>query len=139
MAYNGFLLQIGSYKVDGKKYIRADSYSAYMNIQDLDSYRDANGVLHREALENVACKIEFETPSMLTNKQYAEFMKNIRNNYTVAKERKVLSTFYLPEMDDYFTQEMYIADPKPKMYGVFDDVIYYNPIAFSLIAYGSKL
>jgi hypothetical protein len=139
MAYNGFLLKIGDYTIDGKKYIRADSYSPYMNIQDLDSYRDANGDLHRTALDHVACKIEFETPAMLTNKEFATLMSNIRRNYVVAKERKVLANFYLPEFDDYYSQYMYIADPKPKIYGVFDNVIYYDPISFSLIAYGSKL
>jgi hypothetical protein len=139
MAYNGWLLQIGDYLVPQDKFLKADSYSCYMAVQDLDSYRDANGDLHREALNHVACKIEFETPARLTNTEFAEFMGNIRRNYIVAKERKFLGTFYLPEFDTYVTQEMYMADPQPSIYGTYGGKIHYNSIKFSLIAYGSSI
>lgn len=35
-----------------------------MNMQDVDDYTDANGYLHRNAVE---LKVEFETRAMLTN------------------------------------------------------------------------
>ena len=49
MAYSGFLLKIGNYTFP-QKYIKAESYSAYVNMQDLDPWTDANGYLHREAV-----------------------------------------------------------------------------------------
>jgi hypothetical protein len=76
---------------------------------------------------------------MLTNTEFAEFMGNIRRNYIVAKERKFLGTFYLPEFDTYVTQEMYMADPQPSIYGTYGGKIHYNSIKFSLIAYGSSI
>lgn len=134
MAYQGYLIKVGNYTIP-HKYIKANSYNATLIVQDLDSYRDANGVLHREALRHRANKIEFETPAMLTNKQMSEFLSNIRNNYTVPLERKSKVTLYVPELDDYITQEMYMPDPQFSIYGIFKETIYYNPTRIAFIAY----
>ena len=115
--------------------IRAESYKATLSVQDLDSYRDANGVLHRTALNHRVNKMEFETPAMLTNTQMAELFSNIANNYTVPAERKFIGTFYVPELDAYVSQDMYMSDPSFTIYGIFDGVIKYNPIRIAFIAY----
>lgn len=141
MSYSGWLIKVhgangnNDYTIPAGKYIKADSYSAYRSIQDLDSYSDCNGVLHRTALDHVPCKIEFETPAMLTNTQYANFMSNIRKNYTVAKERKSLVSAYIPETDSYVTQEMYMPDITPEIYTVSGGVIRYNAIRIAFIGY----
>ena len=102
MAYSGFLIKVGDYIIPANKYIKADSYSVYRNIQDLDSYRDANGFLHRNVLSHVANKVEFETPAMINNVEFANLMKNIQRNYMSSlEERKALVTLYIPEIDDY--------------------------------------
>lgn len=134
MAFEGYLVKVGNYEIP-TKYIRADSYSAYRNIQDLDSYRDANGELHRTALSHVPNKIEFETPAMLTNSDFADLIGNIQNNYTIAAERRVNVTMYVPETDSYVTQDMYMPDITPRIYGVFNGVIKYNPIRLAFIGY----
>ena len=135
MAYQGYLIKVGGYTISGKKYIKAESYNVTKNIQDLDSYRDANGVLHRTALDHAPLKIEFETPPLLTNEDIGELFSNIRENSLVLKERKVSVTAYVPELDDYVTQEMYMPDPKFSIYGVFDNVIKYNPVRIAFIGY----
>lgn len=135
MAYQGYLIKVGDYVISGKKYIRADSYSATLIVQDLDSYRDANGVLHRNALTHKVNKIEFETPAMLTDKQMEELLSNIRRNYTNASEKRASVTVYVPELNDYMTQDMYIPDLQFSMYGVFNNVIRYNPLRIAFIAY----
>lgn len=132
MAYQGFLLKIGDYTIP-HKYIKADSYSPYVNMQDVEAYTDANGYLHRNAVELKVAKIEFETPAMLTNVTFTELMDNIRANYLDIKSRKILITAYIPEYDDYVTQTGYLADFQPKIYGVFDGVIKYNPIRLAVI------
>lgn len=132
MAYQGFLLKIGDYTIP-HKYIKADSYSPYVNMQDVEAYTDANGYLHRNAVELKVAKVEFETPSMLTNVTFTELMDNIRANYLDVKSRKILITAYIPEYDDYVTQTGYLADFQPKIYGVFDGVIKYNPIRLAVI------
>lgn len=115
MSYSGWLIKIGDYKIP-LKYIKAESYSAYVNMQDLEDYTDANGYLHRNALELKAFKIEFETPALLNNKDFKQLMSNIRDNFTVKKARQCLITAYIPEYDDYVTQTGYMADFQPQMY-----------------------
>lgn len=133
MAYNGWLIKVGNYIIQANKYIRAESYSAYVNMQDLDPWPDANGYLHRNAVELKAAKIEFETPAMLTNIELTELMKNIQKNYTKPMAREFLFTAYIPEYDDYVTQTGYLADFTPQMYGTYGGVIYYNSIRLAFI------
>lgn len=135
MAYKGYLIKVGDYIISGKDYIRADSFSTTLIVQDLDSYRDMEGVLHRTALNHRVNKIEFETRAMLTQKQMEEFLLNIRSNYINENERRVSATVYVPEIDDYMTQDMYLADLQFSIYGVFNNIIYYNPVRFAFIAY----
>lgn len=132
MAYKGYLLKIGDYKLPTNKFVRADSYSAYVNMQDVDPWTDADGYVHREAVELKAVKVEFETPP-LTNTTFEELMSNIRENYISAKERTVTITAYIPEYDDYVTQKAYLADFTPTIYGNWDGVVRYNPIRLAFI------
>ena len=105
MAFAVYLLRVGSYEIDGTKFINWSKYNVTRNIQDLDSYRDASGVLHRNAVDHVPLKVEFETRENLTNADMAEFFGNINSNLD-AKERKATVTVYVPELDAYETQEM---------------------------------
>ena len=86
MAYGGYLFKVGEYTVP-QKFIKADTYKAYVNMQDIDDYPDANGYLHRNAVELKAVKIEFDVRAMLTGSELEELMSNIRNNYTSARGR----------------------------------------------------
>lgn len=135
MSYSGFLLKIGDYTVSGKNIISADGFSVTRNVQDVDSYRDANGVLHREALEHAPIKVEFSTRNMLTDAQMQDFLGNIRRNYTNEKERKVLATVYVPEDGEYRTCEMYMSTPTPEIYAVLRGTIYYKSMRIALIEY----
>jgi len=134
MAYSGYLVKVGSYKIPFK-FIKAESYTAYRSVQDLDSYSDANGELHRNALSHVPCKCEFETPALITNKQFSELMKNIKDNFTIPLERKSTVTLYIPESDEYVTQSMYMPDITPQIYYADSDGIKYNPIRLAFIGY----
>ena len=137
MAFNGTLLTVGSYAITGEKYINYDKYSATLNIQDMDSYRDANGVLHRNALEHVPLKVELETRDNLTNTDMGEFFGSIRSNFTDASQRKVSVTAYIPELDDYVTQDCYMPDPQFKIKRIDPDTntIYYGSVRFAFIGY----
>jgi len=137
MAFNGILLTVGNYDIDGTYYINYKSYNATANIQDMDSFRNANGVLIRNALEHVPIKIEFETRENLTNADVAEFWGSIRSNFSEPKERKASVTAYIPEYDDYITQDCYIPDPQFKIKRITPDtnIIYYEPIRIAFIGY----
>ena len=80
MAYQGYLLKIGDWEFP-LKYIRAETYVALRSGQDLDSYRDADGNLHRTALDNFLYKIEFETPPMMTDADYEYIWSQLQARY----------------------------------------------------------
>ena len=134
MAYAGYLIKVGNYIIP-LSLIRADSYSAFMSITDLDSFVDANGVLHRNALEHTANKVEFETKALLTNTEFSSLMSNIRSQFTKASERKASVTCYIPELDAYQTQNMYMPDIKPSIYLASATEIQYNPVRLAFIGY----
>lgn len=137
MAFAGYLLRVGSYEIDGTFYINYDKYNVTRQIQDLDSYRDANGVLNRNALDHAPIKVEFETRENLTNADVATFFGAIRSNFTIPKERKAMVTAYVPELDDYVTQEMYMPDPQFKIKKIepVTNVIKYESIRVAFIGY----
>lgn len=133
MAYEGYLLKFGSYIIPAGKYMKAESYMPYVNMQDLDPWTDADGYLHRNAIGLKALKVEFETPPMLTNVEFSELMRNIRNNYTDSDGRAGMITAYIPEYDDYVTQKGYLADFTPQIYGTYGGVIKYNAMRLAFI------
>lgn len=133
MAYAGYLIKVGEYEIPTDKFIKAGTYSPYVNMQVIDPYADGNGYEHIEAVELKALKIEFDTPAMLTNTEFAELMANIRANYIEVKSRKCTVTAYIPEYDDYITQTAYMADFKPSIYNIDGNVIHYNSIRFAFI------
>lgn len=133
MSYKNYLVKFGDYTIPAGKFIKAESYSAYVNMQDIDPWTDGNGYLHRKAIKLKALKIEFETRAMLTNKDLSEFMRNIRRNYTDEVGREGIITAYIPEYDDYITQKSYLADFSPQIYGTYNGTVFYNPIRLAFV------
>lgn len=131
--YSGFLLKIGN-EIFNMKYIKEKTYKGYVSVQDLDSYRDANGLLHREALSHVPIKCEFET-TPLNNEQYEQIMDMIRRNYINELERKVTITAFILEYNGYVTQDAYMAEPQPQIQTIKDNKIQYAPLRIAFIGY----
>lgn len=138
MAYAGYLVKVGPsndlYEIP-LSIIRAETYTVFMSVTDLDSYVDGNGELHRNALSHIANKVEFETIPLMTNTQFASLMTNLRNRMTNTLERKLSVTLYIPEIDDYVTQDMYMPDIKPPLYYADQNKIQYNQIRLAFIGY----
>ena len=132
MAYGGYLLKIGDYTVP-TSIIKADSYSAYENMQDVDPWTDANGYLHRTAVTLKAIKVEFETHAGMYSDEFDEFMENVQKQFANSTERGCYITAYIPQTRKYVTQYGYMADIEPSIYGVFDGKIMYNACKFSFI------
>lgn len=133
MAYSNFLLKIGDYTVPSK-YISAQNYGAWVNTQTLDPYTDSNGLLHMSFLPAAPLKVEFTLPAMLTNKEFASFMKEIKSQTIDGNvRRKFYCTAYIPELDDYVTELSYLADFKPGIYSTYGGVIKYNAIPLTIV------
>lgn len=107
--FSGYILKIGDFTFP-MKYMIEDSLQITKTVQDLDSYRDSNGVLHRNALEHWVADITFDVVPFLSGEELASLMGSIRRNYIIAAERRVNVTVFIPEENDYITQEMYMPD-----------------------------
>lgn len=134
MRFSGFFLKVGNYKIP-LKVMTIGTYKGTANVLDLDSYRDANGKLHREALSHLPIKAEFETKAMMTEAELDEFLGNIEKNYTNAKERKFVGTAYIPELREYITQNMYMVTPDITPYGIVNGVLKFNSFRVAFIGY----
>lgn len=109
MAYSGgYLVKVGTYEIP-LSLIKLDSYViAPAQRQDLDSYVDADGNLHRNPVPHTRSKITFETIYM-TVKDMEAFMAHITSQYTNGLEKKVQVTYYEPEYSNYVTGYFYFA------------------------------
>ena len=134
MAYAGYLIKVGTYTIP-LSIMRAETYTVFMSITDLDSYVDADGYLHRNALDHIANKVEFETIPLLDNIQFASLMNNLYAQMSETKERKASVTCYIPETDSYVTQDMYMPDIKPTLYYADNTKIQYNQVRLAFIGY----
>ena len=134
MAYSGFLIRAGEYQIP-IEYISCQTYKVTRSIQDLNSYRDSNGELHREALEHTLEKVEFETVPRLYGDKMEKLIKGISDNYIIPGERKVLATVFIPELNDYVTREMYVPDIQFTIDDATSTDIWYGSSKISFIAY----
>lgn len=138
MAYSGFLIKVGDYTVPFR-YIEAKKYKCGIKGQDLDSYRDANGILHREALVNVAIKAEWETPGDIEEKTLRPLMDNIRAQYTNRAEKKALVTAFMPEIGDYVTMDCYMPDVEYTIDHADKETVKYSSFRLAFIGYGGAI
>lgn len=132
----------GSYtytKLD--EFIGANNYTATPNqMQDLDSYVNANGKLKRNVLPHSRSKIEFNTPYL----KHAKKLKLVKllNSAMALKdgtcnkaERKVRIRFYNDWTDDYETAFCYIPDIPFQYGGTYSGVPLYLPVRVAFIEY----
>lgn len=136
--FNGNLILIDKgYK--GKEeipieFMKAETYQATVFGQDVDSYRDTNLDLHRNASSNTKFKVEFETPP-LHLEQVVYLMNLLQNNYIDRVEKKIALSFYVPETDTYKSGFFYVPDITFTMYMVDGLDILYSPIRIAFIEY----
>lgn len=138
MAYNGYLIKLGigvSAVSLPFTYMRAESYMIVPTQKlDLDSYRDADGVLHRSVLSHTASKIEFETPPLDNNKVSA-LMTLLANNMTDLAERKITLTYYNTLSNGYATGSFYMPNIEFEIYNANTARILYKPCRIAFIEY----
>ena len=137
MAYSGYLIKVGTYEIPFE-YIALESYKVTPNLrQDLDPFRDNNGVLTRNVVSNMPSKIEIKTPYLYA-RDMRDLMDNISAQYTNAAEKKASVTFYCPDTDTYKTEDMYCPDFDFEFYRVepsnFDRSLY-KPFTLKFIGY----
>ena len=133
MAFNGYLLKVGDYTVPNK-YIKFDSWSSTYETLDFDSYRDMNGLLHRNALADRKLKVEFNTPYIYKS-DFDSLMANIRAEFLSATEQSANVTAYIDELGDYVTQKCYLVNINAKVAQNSPFGQIYQPTRICFIAY----
>lgn len=114
--------------------IKADSYKITPNArQDLDSYRDAEGVLQRNALKHTATIIEFDTIVMHEPKMQ-ELMNSIK--YTHDAERDATCSYFDPETGTTKSGHFYLdSNLTFNIKQVWNGVIFYGECHFKFVEY----
>ena len=136
MAFNGYLLKMGA-DVFPLSFVYKESYKVAPNRrQDLDSNRNANGVLERNVLDHMPSTISFQTKPMYNN-DVDKLMQFIRNHYVVEKERKLHLTYYCPDINDYKEGDFYMPDIEfvMNMVDIEKNRILYNGFQLEFIEY----
>ena len=135
MAYEGYLIKIGYNSSLFNNFIVFKSYKVSKKILDVDSYRDANGLLHRQALEHLSYTVEFDLRPM-KEASHAEIMEAITSCFTVPEERKLSVTFWLPETHEYVTADCYMPDPEITIIGEYNGTdLLYDKTTIKFIGY----
>jgi len=139
---NGYLVKLGSggsaYTIP-LKYIKADTYKCVWSVTDVDSYRDANGELHRDGvLDRRIMKVEFETPD-LDDVDLQKLLSGIKGAYISAVAKSCNVTAYMPEEGAYKTDKCYLtSDVNIQIRYADNGKLRYDPIRFAFIGYGTS-
>lgn len=135
MAFEGYLLKVGEYEFP-LQHIEHKTYSVKKQVILADKFSNANGRTTRDVLDHYTLDVSFNTCASLTNTDVNEIMTGIRNNYSVEKERKASVTVYVPELDGYVTQDMFLSDPQFNIISITkDNKINYDKIKFQFNGY----
>ena len=132
--YSGFIFKIGDFVFPMHRILQK-SIDIEKKTLDLDSYRDANGKLHRESIDHWIVNASFDVVPCLNESEMSFLMTSIRDNYIIPKEKKALVTVYIAEISDYYTQEMYIPDIKTPVIDTDDDDVLYDSFKIEFIGY----
>lgn len=116
MAYQGYMLKVGSY-VFPLDCIKLETYKIAPNQrQEFDSYVDGNGELQRpNVVQHTRTKIEFETPYMDVRKM-RNLLDNIWNNLTDVLKLECTVTYYNIETDGYESGTFYLPGTREYTY-----------------------
>ena len=121
-------------------FIKADTLEITPNARiDFDSYRDATGVLHRNAQSHTATVIEFDTIPMFSV-QFSALINNLKSQYINYNERDAQCSYFDPETNQTKTGHFYLdSNWKVSVYASWkisdQDMILYNPVHFKFVEY----
>lgn len=128
--FQGWLIKINGI-IFPTSYIFKDSYKSTPNqVMDLDPYRDADGLLHRNVLPHTATKIEFNLKPM-----HLREMKVARAFFLPREKLQV--EYWNDEEQEYKTGEFYVPDIPYEYYWIDKEGkdIFYKVTRIALIEY----
>ncbi len=137
--FNGWLIKFGDVVLPNS-FILADGWESVPNQRiEIDAYRDANVLLHRETSENFKTSLTLNIRGMDLAEMTA--FKNVIGlatlEITSKRQRKLMVTYWNDEELDYKTATMYMPDVTYSIHTVDESAndIEYNPFPIELIEY----
>ena len=135
IAFEGYLMKAGAATFP-HKYIQISTYQTTPSQrQDLDSYQDSLGNLHRTVLPHDRSKIIFKTMDNLNLTEKQEIQAFFNAAMTNTRERKVSLTYWNDESNAYATGSFYIPDVTYPIKRIEADNIVYDSVEYHLIEY----
>lgn len=119
------------------KYMRAETYTVTPDQRmEWSAERDVTGVLHRETVQNLPPKIEFNTP-LMTNADINALNSIIKAAFTSYLQRNITIQFYDPERDQYWEWDCYMPDVHYQIRNAdtTNHVINYEELRYAFIGY----
>jgi len=137
--FEGWLIKFGNVILPNS-YLLADGWASTPNQRlELDAYRDANALLHRETSKNYKTSLTLNIRDMSLEEMYA--FKNVIGLATLPdaykNERRVTVTYWNDEILDYSTGVFYMPDVAYTIHYVNEERcdIEYNGFTLELIEY----
>lgn len=137
--FDGWLIKFGNVVLPNS-FILADGWESVPNQRvELDAYRDANVLLHRETSENFKTSLTLNIRAMDLAEMTA--FKNVIGlatlEITSKRERRLMVTYWNDEELAYKNATMYMPDVTYSIHTVDESAknIEYNPFTIELIEY----
>lgn len=137
--FQGWLIKFGNVQLPNS-FLVADGWESTPNQRmELDAYRDANVLLHRETAANYKTKIKLNIRELTLAERVA--LDNVIGLATLpstdARQRKVTVTYWNDESLSYVTGIFYIPDLTYVIHRVDEEKndIEYQPFSLTLIEY----
>ncbi len=137
MAFNGWLIKFGGVELPNS-FLLADGWESTPNQRvEIEAYRDANILLHRETSKNFKTSLKLNIRS-LNLEEMTAFKKVIglaTLNTNDKKQRKVAVNYWNDETLTYEYAEMYMPNVSYTIHAVHGKDIEYNSFTIELIQY----
>ena len=137
--FQGWLIKFGDVQLPNS-FLLADGWESTPNQRlDIDAYRDANALLHREVADDFKTKMKLNIKEM--NLQERMAFDNVIGLATMShedkKQRKVSVTYWNDETLEYTSGVFYMTDTTYTHHTIDEENkdIEYNPFTVTLIEY----
>lgn len=136
-AFEGWLLKFGSQEFP-LRYLALDGCDSTPDQRtEIDSYRDADNLLHRETSPNHKTKLEYNTVDNLTLEDKIIIQQVMEAGLQDIVQRKYRITYWNDEKNEYETGDFYVPDItfRQKRVDRKRNMIIYGSIRIAMIEY----
>lgn len=137
--FQGWLIKFGEVQLPNSFLLRKGWESVPNQRMELDAYRDANVLLHRETASDFKTKLKLNIREMtlLERMAFDNVISLATLSTTDKKQRKVTITYWNDEILDYVTGVFYMTDTTYVIDHVDEQQkdIEYDPFSITLIEY----